>query len=228
VKPYSVDTSSSTERRESAAAYVSSAYPSATLRSEAISTAEGIGRRGCRELRGSLERGVLPGAPDVRRSEDCQVRRRTPTFKTPTRFHDLGADYYASRIDKSRRTRNLVHQLKTLRPQGHSRACRRTDRASPPRPGRSVAGWRRAGPRSAPRSNRARCPAARPRPRYQPTGPYLPHPIIADRPPAEGAPTSGTGASHRPDCSACSFAAGDSVLTWITVWTAHISPMGRT
>src|SRR4029450_11659626 len=27
------------------------------------------------------------------------------------RFHDLGADYHASRIDKRRRTRNRVHQL---------------------------------------------------------------------------------------------------------------------
>jgi transposase len=30
------------------------------------------------------------------------------------RFHDLGADYYASRIDRDRRTRNLVHQLQAL------------------------------------------------------------------------------------------------------------------
>jgi transposase len=30
------------------------------------------------------------------------------------RFHDLGADYHASRIDKGRRTRNLVHQLEAL------------------------------------------------------------------------------------------------------------------
>jgi hypothetical protein len=27
------------------------------------------------------------------------------------RFHDLGADYHASRIDRDRKTRNLVHQL---------------------------------------------------------------------------------------------------------------------
>jgi transposase len=31
-----------------------------------------------------------------------------------TRFHDLGADYHASRIDRDRRTRNLVHQLQAL------------------------------------------------------------------------------------------------------------------
>ncbi len=30
------------------------------------------------------------------------------------RFHDLGADYHASRIDKGRKTRNLVHQLEAL------------------------------------------------------------------------------------------------------------------
>ena len=30
------------------------------------------------------------------------------------RFHDLGADFYASRIDKQRRIRNLVHQLQAL------------------------------------------------------------------------------------------------------------------
>jgi transposase len=30
------------------------------------------------------------------------------------RFHDLGADYHASRIDRDRRTRNLVHQLQAL------------------------------------------------------------------------------------------------------------------
>jgi transposase len=30
------------------------------------------------------------------------------------RFHDLGADYHASRIDHSRKTRNLVHQLEAL------------------------------------------------------------------------------------------------------------------
>ena len=30
------------------------------------------------------------------------------------RFHDLGADYYNSRIDKTRKTRNLVHQLEAL------------------------------------------------------------------------------------------------------------------
>jgi transposase len=30
------------------------------------------------------------------------------------RFHDLGADYYASRIDQSRKTRNLVRQLEAL------------------------------------------------------------------------------------------------------------------
>jgi transposase len=30
------------------------------------------------------------------------------------RFHDLGADYYASRIDHSRKTRNLVRQLEAL------------------------------------------------------------------------------------------------------------------
>jgi transposase len=30
------------------------------------------------------------------------------------RFHDLGADYYASRIDKNRKTRNLVRQLEAL------------------------------------------------------------------------------------------------------------------
>jgi transposase len=31
-----------------------------------------------------------------------------------TRFHDLGADYYTSRIDHSRKTRNLVRQLEAL------------------------------------------------------------------------------------------------------------------
>jgi len=31
-----------------------------------------------------------------------------------TRFHDLGADYHASRIDKTRKTRNLVRQLQAL------------------------------------------------------------------------------------------------------------------
>jgi transposase len=30
------------------------------------------------------------------------------------RFHDLGADYYASRIDTTRKTRNLVRQLEAL------------------------------------------------------------------------------------------------------------------
>ena len=30
------------------------------------------------------------------------------------RFHDLGADYYTSRIDTTRKTRNLVHQLEAL------------------------------------------------------------------------------------------------------------------
>ncbi len=30
------------------------------------------------------------------------------------RFHDLGADYHASRIDRDRRTRHLVHQLQAL------------------------------------------------------------------------------------------------------------------
>jgi transposase len=30
------------------------------------------------------------------------------------RFHDLGADYHASRIDRDRRTRSLVHQLQAL------------------------------------------------------------------------------------------------------------------
>jgi transposase len=30
------------------------------------------------------------------------------------RFHDLGADYYTSRIDHSRKTRNLVRQLEAL------------------------------------------------------------------------------------------------------------------
>jgi transposase len=30
------------------------------------------------------------------------------------RFHDLGADYYTNRIDKDRKTRNLVHQLQAL------------------------------------------------------------------------------------------------------------------
>jgi hypothetical protein len=30
------------------------------------------------------------------------------------RFHELGADYHTSRIDKGRRTRNLVHQLEAL------------------------------------------------------------------------------------------------------------------
>ena len=30
------------------------------------------------------------------------------------RFHDLGADYHTSRIDKGRTTRNLVHQLEAL------------------------------------------------------------------------------------------------------------------
>jgi transposase len=30
------------------------------------------------------------------------------------RFHDLGADYHASRIDRDRKTRNLVHQLQAL------------------------------------------------------------------------------------------------------------------
>ena len=30
------------------------------------------------------------------------------------RFHDLGADYHASRIDRDRKTRNLVHQLQVL------------------------------------------------------------------------------------------------------------------
>src|SRR5215211_6614091 len=33
------------------------------------------------------------------------------------RFHDLGADYHASRIDRDRKTRNLVHQLQAL---GHN------------------------------------------------------------------------------------------------------------
>jgi transposase len=30
------------------------------------------------------------------------------------RFHDLGADYYANRIDKNRKTRSLVRQLEAL------------------------------------------------------------------------------------------------------------------
>jgi transposase len=30
------------------------------------------------------------------------------------RFHDLGADYHARRIDRDRKTRNLVHQLQAL------------------------------------------------------------------------------------------------------------------
>ena len=30
------------------------------------------------------------------------------------RFHDLGADYHANRVDKGRKTRNLVHQLEAL------------------------------------------------------------------------------------------------------------------
>jgi transposase len=33
------------------------------------------------------------------------------------RFHDLGADYYANRIDRNRKTRNLVRQLEAL---GHT------------------------------------------------------------------------------------------------------------
>jgi transposase len=33
------------------------------------------------------------------------------------RYHDLGADHHTTRIDKSRRTRNLVHQLQAL---GHT------------------------------------------------------------------------------------------------------------
>jgi hypothetical protein len=31
-----------------------------------------------------------------------------------TRFHDLGADYYDTRLNKDRKTRNLVHQLQAL------------------------------------------------------------------------------------------------------------------
>ena len=31
-----------------------------------------------------------------------------------TRYHDLGAGYYASRIDKNRKTRNHVRQLEAL------------------------------------------------------------------------------------------------------------------
>jgi transposase len=31
-----------------------------------------------------------------------------------TTFEDLGADFYDNRINKDRRTRNLVHQLETL------------------------------------------------------------------------------------------------------------------
>ena len=30
------------------------------------------------------------------------------------RYHDLGSDFYARRINKSRRIRNLVHQLEAL------------------------------------------------------------------------------------------------------------------
>ena len=30
------------------------------------------------------------------------------------RFHDLGADSHASRIDRDRKARNLVHQLQAL------------------------------------------------------------------------------------------------------------------
>jgi len=30
------------------------------------------------------------------------------------RFHDLGADYYSSRIDKNRKTRSHVRQLQAL------------------------------------------------------------------------------------------------------------------
>ena len=30
------------------------------------------------------------------------------------RYHDLGPDFYASRINKDRKTRNLVHQLQAL------------------------------------------------------------------------------------------------------------------
>ena len=30
------------------------------------------------------------------------------------RFHDLGADYHARRIDKDRKTRSLVRQLEAL------------------------------------------------------------------------------------------------------------------
>ena len=33
------------------------------------------------------------------------------------RYHDLGADYHTTRIDKGRRTRSLVHQLQAL---GHT------------------------------------------------------------------------------------------------------------
>jgi transposase len=49
------------------------------------------------------------------------------------RFHDLGADYHANRIDKGRKTRNLVHQLEAL---GHKvtlhPARRLTNQAPPP------------------------------------------------------------------------------------------------
>ena len=31
-----------------------------------------------------------------------------------TRFHDLGADYHPSRIDRDHKTPNLVHQLQAL------------------------------------------------------------------------------------------------------------------
>jgi len=30
------------------------------------------------------------------------------------RFHDLGADYHTGRIDKARKTRNLMRQLEAL------------------------------------------------------------------------------------------------------------------
>ena len=30
------------------------------------------------------------------------------------RYHDLGADFYANRINKERKTRQLVHQLEAL------------------------------------------------------------------------------------------------------------------
>ena len=55
------------------------------------------------------------GSGSFEREFDMDLARHPSLLADPTaRFHDLGADYHASRIDRDRKTRNLVHQLQAL------------------------------------------------------------------------------------------------------------------